>query len=73
MAHNGKRTHEWSIESIRVYYSKDPNNFYAFKIDKWLEKNEKMNAIISMQSVVPVASGEKHLGESGMNNRVPKK
>lgn len=66
MAHNAKRTHEWSIESIRVYYSKDPSHYYAFKVDKWLEKNDKMNAIISMQPLVPIAAttGDK-LGETG--------
>lgn len=65
MAHNGKKSHhEWTVESIRVLYSKDPGNFYMFKVDKWLDKNEKMNAIISMNSVVPVLSGEKQ-GETG--------
>lgn len=69
MAHNGKRTHEWSVESICVYYSKDPGHFYVFKVEKWLEKNEKMNAIIGMQALVPVAPGEKH-GESGWHPKL---
>jgi hypothetical protein len=66
MAHNARKSaHEWSIDYIRVYYSRDPGNFYSFKVDKWLEKNDKMNAIISMNSVIPVLSVEKS-GETGL-------
>jgi hypothetical protein len=48
MAHNQRKMQqEWSIEEIKIMYSRDPNKFYVFKLEKWLDKNQKLNAIIT--------------------------
>ena len=48
MAHNQRKLQQdWSIEEIKIMYSRDPNKFYVFKLDKWLDKNQKLNAIIT--------------------------
>ena len=51
LAHNAsKMPHQWSIDYIKVVYSKEPTKAFIYKIDKWLEKNDRMNAIISFHS-----------------------
>lgn len=68
MAHNARKLEAgWEIDSINVYYSRDPNNFYSFKIDKWLDKNDKMNAIISPNQVIPITSND--ASESGKQKK----
>lgn len=66
MAHNlRKLPHDWIVEEIKVIYSRDPNKFYLFKLDKWLDKNQKMNALINFDSVATIDSTDD--SEPGMN------
>lgn len=51
--HNGRK-HSWSIESLKVLYSKDPNKFYVFRVEKWIDKNNKLNAIITPDTTLQV-------------------
>ncbi|CAF0724098.1 unnamed protein product [Brachionus calyciflorus] len=55
LAHNSRKmTHDWFIEYIKVLYSKEPNKLYVYKVDKWLDKNDRMNAIISLQESLQI-------------------
>ena len=55
MAHNQRKMqHEWIIEEIKILYSRDPNQFYIFRVDKWLDRNQKLNAIITPPSIEPI-------------------
>jgi hypothetical protein len=59
MAYNfRKKNNGWNVDSVKIIYSKDSNNFYTFRVEKWVEKNQKINAIISPDSIVPIVSGE---------------
>ena len=43
--HNGKKiSNDWSVEELKIFYSNDPNKFYTFKLEKWIEKNGKKGA-----------------------------
>ncbi len=61
LAHNirplSRKEIVWTIENIKVIYSKDPNKFYVFKVDKWLDKNNKLNAIIVPDTVAAIEQG----------------
>jgi hypothetical protein len=47
---------DWNIEEIKVVYSKDPNKFYNFKVEKWIDKNQKLNAAITQGAVEAIDS-----------------
>ena len=52
---NGKKyPQDWLVQEMKVIYSKDPNKFYTFKLDKWIEKNQKLNAAITPGPAVPI-------------------
>ncbi len=55
--HNGRK-HNWSIEDIKVIYSRDPSKFYVFKLEKWLDKNNKLNAIIAPDKTLQVETND---------------
>jgi hypothetical protein len=47
MAHTDKTPkNEWFIDEMWIIYSKEPDRIYNFKLEKWIERNEKMNAYI---------------------------
>ena len=55
MAYTGRKmTQEWVIENIKVMYSRVPNKFFVFKVEKWLDKNQKMNAIIVPDTITTI-------------------
>lgn len=57
--HGGKKfPSEWGIEELKVIYSKEPNKFYTFRLDKWIEKNGKINAAITPGPVSVVTSSD---------------
>ncbi len=59
LEHGGKKVPaDWAIEEFKVIYSKEPNKFYTFKLDKWIEKNGKLNAAITVGPVASIASNE---------------
>ena len=57
--HAGKKVPaDWTIEEFKVIYSKEPNKFYTFKLDKWIEKNGKLNAAITPGPTSVIGSNE---------------
>ncbi len=57
--HGGKTIPaDWTIEEFKVIYSKEPNKFYTFKLDRWIEKNGKLNAAITPGPTVAIDSNE---------------
>lgn len=49
LVHNStKMPHSWSIEYIKAFYSRQPDRIFTYKVDKWIEKNNRMNANISL-------------------------
>jgi hypothetical protein len=55
MAYNfRKKNNGWNVDYVKIIYSKDPNIFYTFRVEKWVEKNQKINAIISPESIAPI-------------------
>ena len=60
MAHNQRKLqHDWTIEEIKIMYSREPNKFYVFRVDKWLDRNQKLNAIITPTNIEPIESSSK--------------
>ena len=53
-----KKNNSWNIDYLKVIYSKEPNNFYTFKLESWVEKNQKINAIINPQGAVSITPGK---------------
>lgn len=53
-----KFPYEWNVDELKVIYSKEPNKFYAFKLEKWIEKNSKLNAAITPGPVVNIDKSE---------------
>ena len=44
LEHNDRKfSSEWAIEELKVIYSNEPNKFYTFRLDRWVEKNHKIN------------------------------
>lgn len=59
LAHNMRKlAHKWSIEFIKVFYSKQPDRIYTYKVDKWIEKNDRVNALISLYENVKIYHGK---------------
>jgi hypothetical protein len=63
--HNGKKiSNDWSVEELKIFYSKDPNKFYTFKLEKWIEKNGKLNAAITPGPILAISqSDESEIGK----------
>lgn len=57
MAYNSrKKMNTWQIESMQVFYSRTPNKYYSFRVEKWAEKNQKINALVVLDGEVPAVS-----------------
>jgi hypothetical protein len=54
MAYNYRKKDQWNIDYIKVIYSKEPNNYYVFRVEKWVEKNQKMNALITLEAIAAI-------------------
>ena len=47
LAHQNLRmAHQWAVDEIKVIYSKNPNVYYIFRVEDWLERNGLKNAVI---------------------------
>ena len=47
LEHNDRKfSSEWAIEELKVIYSNEPNKFSTFRLDRWVEKNHKINGFI---------------------------
>ena len=65
LEHNDKKLpSEWAIEELKVIYSKEPNKFYTFRLDRWVEKNHKINGAITPVAMTTIdPSGEDEPGK----------
>ncbi len=65
MAYNLRKKHNsWTIEYVKIIYSRDPNNFYLFKVEKWVEKNQRLNALVSSEGFTAIAPSNTQQNES---------
>ena len=54
---------DWLVEEMKVIYSKEPNKFYTFKLEKWVDKNQKLNAAITPGPILVIdATDSSELG-----------
>lgn len=59
LAHNSRKIpHQWNIEFIKILYHREPNQFYVYKLEKWIDKNNRMNAIFNFHSKIPIVTKE---------------
>lgn len=55
LEHNDRKLpFEWAIEELKIVYSKEPNKFYTFRLDRWVDKNHKLNGAISPMAITPI-------------------
>lgn len=51
LEHNDRKfPFEWHVEELKLIYSKEPNKFYTFRLDRWVEKNHKLNGKTQLKS-----------------------
>ena len=63
--------HDWVIEEIKIMYSREPNKFYTFRVDKWLDKNQKQNAIITPIAIDAIeVHRDKHNTSAGETSKM---
>ena len=57
LAHQNLRmAHPWAVDEIKVIYSKNPNVYYIFRVEDWLERNGLKNAVIKPLEPLSVES-----------------
>lgn len=63
--HSGRKiSNDWNVEELKIFYSKEPNKFFTFKLEKWIEKNGKLNAAITPGPPITIsASDESEAGK----------
>lgn len=51
--------HDWQLTDIKMLYSKEANKYFCFKLEKWVEKGNKLNALITGGSPIDIDPNSK--------------
>lgn len=60
MTHDSKKiARDWLIEDIRILYSHEPNIYFVFPFEKWLEKVNEFSSVFRPMSAIRIEDSRK--------------